>query len=80
VAPWEKEISDLYVQAAQEMDETKRKALYVETQRLTQEYLPFIHLINPLSMSAVRNKIQGVQYSALGGSLWNLHELKLTED
>jgi peptide/nickel transport system substrate-binding protein len=79
-APWEKEISDLYIKAAQEVDEVKRKALYVETQRITQDYLPFIHLINPLSMSAVRNKIQGVKYSALGGSLWNIYELKLTED
>jgi peptide/nickel transport system substrate-binding protein len=79
-ADWEQRISDLYVKAAQEMDETKRKQLYFETQRLTQEYLPFIYLINPLSMSAVRDRIQGVQYSALGGALWNIHELTLADD
>ncbi|HEY9738745.1 MAG TPA: ABC transporter substrate-binding protein [Trichocoleus sp.] len=78
-ADWETQISDLYIRAAQEVDEAKRKELYVETQRLTQTHLPFIYLINPLSLSAVRNRIEGVQYTAIGGSLWNLYELRLTE-
>ncbi len=76
---WEGEISDLYIQAAQELDEEKRKALYAETQRLTQEYLPYIYLVNPLSLGAVRNQVENVQYSALGGALWNLESLRLTE-
>lgn len=75
---WEQEISDLYVQAAQELDEEKRKALYAETQRLTQEYLPLIYLVNPLSLGAIRNRVDNVKYSALGGALWNLEELKLS--
>lgn len=74
---WETQISDLYIRAAQEVDETKRRELYKETQVLTQTYLPFIYLINPLSMGAVRDKVQGVQYTAIGGALWNLHELKV---
>lgn len=80
IADWEQAISDLYVKAAQELDETKRKALYVETQRLVQENLPFIHLVGQYSMTAVRNRVENVQYSALGGVLWNINELKLTED
>ena len=79
VYPWEQQISDLYVQAAQELDETKRKALYFETQKLVQENLPFIHLVGQYAMSAVRNKVENVQYSALGGVLWNIQELNLTE-
>lgn len=79
VEPWEQRISDLYVEAAQVVDEDERRALYLETQQLTQEYVPFIYLINPLSLSAVRNRIQGVQYSALGGALWNIHELELSD-
>ncbi|HEY9879085.1 MAG TPA: ABC transporter substrate-binding protein [Leptolyngbyaceae cyanobacterium] len=74
---WETQISDLYIRAAQEVDETKRRELYKETQALTQTYLPFIYLINPLSIGAVRNKVQGVKYTAIGGALWNLHELKV---
>jgi peptide/nickel transport system substrate-binding protein len=79
VYDWEKKISDLYVKAAQELDEGKRKALYVQTQKLVQENLPFIHLVGQYSMSAVRNKVENVQYTALGGALWNIYELKLTE-
>jgi len=76
-ADWEKRIADLYIQAAQEVDETKRFELYKETQRLTQEYLPFIYLINNLSLTAVRNTVEGVQYTAIGGALWNIYELTL---
>lgn len=79
VYDWEQAISDLYVKAAQELDEGKRKALYVETQKLVQENLPFIHLVGQYSMSAVRNKVENVKYTALGGVLWNLNELRLTE-
>ncbi len=80
VYDWEQAISDLYVKAAQELDEGKRKALYVETQKLVQENLPFIHLVGQYSMSAVRNKVENVKYTALGGVLWNLNELRLTEN
>lgn len=80
VADWENEIYQLYVQGGQELDDAKRKEIYAEAQRLVQQYVPFIYLVNPLSLSAVRNRIEGVQYSALGGSLWNIHELRLTEE
>lgn len=76
---WEAEIGRLYIQAAQELDETKRKALYAKTQQLTQEYLPFIYLVNPLSLTAVRDKFQGIQYSALGGAFWNIHEITVED-
>ena len=80
VYDWEQRISDLYVQAAQELDDNKRKALYLETQKLVQENLPFIHLVGQYSMSAVRNKIENVKYTALGGTLWNIEELKIVEN
>ncbi|MEM9905129.1 MAG: ABC transporter substrate-binding protein [Cyanobacteria bacterium P01_D01_bin.44] len=79
VAPWEQEISDLFIEGSQELDEEKRKAIYYETQRLTQENLPFIYLVNQYSMVAIRNKIDNVKYSPLG-SLWNIYELKISED
>jgi peptide/nickel transport system substrate-binding protein len=78
-ADWEREIARLYVKGAQELDEAKRKAIYAETQRISQEYLPFIYLVSPLTLEAVRDRIQGVKYSALGGSLWNIYELKVAE-
>ena len=79
VADWESKISDLYIQGAQELDEQKRKAIYAEAQEIVQEYLPVIHLVNPLSLQAVRNRVKGIQYTALGGAFWNIHELKIEE-
>ncbi len=77
VYDWEAEIGRLYIEGARETDEAKRKAIYAETQRITQEYLPMIYLVNALSMSAVRDRIQNVKYSALGGVVWNIYELKV---
>jgi peptide/nickel transport system substrate-binding protein len=80
VADWEAEIGRLYVRGGQELDDEKRKQIYAEAQKLAQAYVPMIFLINPLSLSAVKNRIEGVQYSALGGALWNVYELKLSQN
>jgi peptide/nickel transport system substrate-binding protein len=79
VYDWEKEIASLYIKGAQEFDEAKRKAIYGETQRISQEYLPYIYLFNPLSMAAIRDRIQGIKYSALEGAFWNIYELKASQ-
>ena len=79
VAPWEAEIGNLYIQAARELDEAKVKAIYAETQRITQENLPFIYLVNPYSLSAVRNRFEGIKFSALGGAFWNIEQIKVTD-
>jgi peptide/nickel transport system substrate-binding protein len=76
IAAWEKQIADLYIQGSQELDPAKRKVIYDEIQRLQSEYVPFIYLVNPLSLGAVRNCFDKIQYSALGGAFWNLDELK----
>jgi peptide/nickel transport system substrate-binding protein len=75
-ADWELKIEDLYIKGASELDEAKRKAIYGESQRVTQEYLPYIYLVNALEMEAVRDRINGIKYSALGGAFWNLYELR----
>ena len=81
IADWEAEIGRLYVQGAQELDEAKRKQIYAQTQQLALEYLPLIYMVNPIAMAAVRNKVQGVQYSALERtSLWNIYDLKIVDD
>ncbi|WP_193197371.1 ABC transporter substrate-binding protein [Nostoc sp. MG11] len=75
IADWEQKIADLYIQGAAS-NEAKRQQIYAETQQLSQEYLPFIYLVNSLSMVSVRNRIQGVKHSALQGTFWNVYELK----
>ena len=79
VADWEQEISDLYVKGSQVVDPVERKAIYGEVQRIVQEELPFIYLIAPLSLGAARDRVQGIDYTALGGLLWNLDTLELKE-
>jgi peptide/nickel transport system substrate-binding protein len=78
VSDWETEIYQLYIQAAGEFDPEKRKEIYAETQRIADEYLPFIYLVNPFSLAAVRDRIGPIEYSALGGAFWNIEELKVT--
>lgn len=78
-ADWEQKIDDLYVKASQELNEAKRKELYAETQRIIAEQVPFIYMVNPLTFEAVRDRISGIRYSAIGGAFWNLYELKITE-
>ena len=80
VADWEIEIENLFVKAARELDEEKRKEIYAEVQAIVSEKVPFIYLVNPLSLGAVRNDIQDIEYSALGGAFWNLEELTITEE
>ncbi|MEL6440199.1 MAG: ABC transporter substrate-binding protein [Cyanobacteria bacterium J06621_8] len=79
VAPWEEEIDRLFVVGARELDQEKREAIYAEIQQLVSDNLPFIYLVNPKSLGAVRNQFEGIEYSALGGAFWNLEELKITE-
>ena len=82
VADWEAEIGRLYIEAARELDDAKRKEIYAETQRLSQENLPYVYLVTALSLAAVRDRIQNVKFSALGsqgGTLWNKYELKVTQ-
>ncbi|MEM6752641.1 MAG: ABC transporter substrate-binding protein [Cyanobacteria bacterium P01_C01_bin.38] len=79
VSAWEKEIARLYIKATQELDEEKVKEIYAETQQITQENLPFIYLVNPLSLAAIRNDIQGTKFNAIGGAFWNIDEVKISE-
>lgn len=77
VADWEARIGQLYQQAAQAMDFETRYRLYAEAQTLAQTYVPVVYLINPLALMAVRDRIDGVQYSAVSSLLWNVTELQV---
>jgi peptide/nickel transport system substrate-binding protein len=79
IADWEKKIDELYIQAAQELNEEKRRQIYIETQKITQENLPCIYLVNALSFSAIKNRVKGIDYSPIGGPFWNLPELTIVD-
>ncbi len=76
---WEKEIDRLFEAGVKELDDTKRKEIYGRFQQIVQEKLPFIHLVNPLSLQAVRDRVENMKFSALGGAFWNLYELEVVE-
>ncbi|MGB3403169.1 MAG: ABC transporter substrate-binding protein [Microcoleaceae cyanobacterium] len=80
VSDWEREIDQIFVQASQEFDTDKRKALYGRFQKIVAEQVPFLYMVNPLSFEAIRDRISGVQYTPLGGGFWNLYELELDSD
>lgn len=80
VSDWEKQIDQLFAQGVSELDDAKRKPIYAAFQKLAMEQLPFIYLVKPLQLEAVRDRVQTIQYSSLGGAFWNLEELTLTNE
>lgn len=78
-ADWEKRIAQLTIAGSRELDFEKRKVIYNELQQLELEYLPYVHLVAPLSIGAVRDRFEGIQFSALGGAFWNLDEIKVIQ-
>jgi peptide/nickel transport system substrate-binding protein len=74
---WEQAIADLYIEGAKELDLETRKVIYGQAQQLIQENIPLIYLVNPYSLAAVRNRVEGIEYSALGGAFWNMEKLKI---
>jgi peptide/nickel transport system substrate-binding protein len=79
VSDWEKEIDRLFVEGVRELDETKRKEIYAKFQQISQEQVPFIYLVSKLSFQAVRDRVENLKFSALGGAFWNLYELKVAQ-
>jgi peptide/nickel transport system substrate-binding protein len=53
---WEKRIDEIFLQGIQELDKTKRKALYREWVEIAHREQPFIYTYAPERVVAVRNK------------------------
>ncbi|MGB7439937.1 MAG: ABC transporter substrate-binding protein [Coleofasciculaceae cyanobacterium] len=77
---WELEVDRLYQEGVRELDEDKRKEIYGQFQQIIAEQVPFIYLVNQLTFSAVRDRVENIKYSALGGAFWNLYELTVKEE
>jgi peptide/nickel transport system substrate-binding protein len=77
---WEKEIDRLFIEGARELDLEKRKKIYGEFQKIVQEQLPVIHLVNDSALMGVRNRLSGLKYSGLPSwGLWNIQELRVQD-
>lgn len=79
VYDWEKEIDRLFTAGYQTVDENKRREIYGQFQQIVAEQLPIFFLVNPLSFQAIRNRIDNLKFSAIGGAFWNIDELKVAE-
>jgi peptide/nickel transport system substrate-binding protein len=66
-------------QGSQAIAFEQRRQIYDQMQGLVQDYLPFIYLVNPYSLAAVRNRFCGIEYSALGGAFWNLESIQFCD-
>lgn len=71
---WETRIDEIYTEGVEELDRTKRKALYDEWQAIASDKLPLIYTILGMDIEAVRNRFGNMAPSAFGGVLWNLEE------
>jgi peptide/nickel transport system substrate-binding protein len=68
------------IAGARELDETKRQQIYADYQRVVQENLPVIFLVNDRALMAARNTVQGVKYSGLPSwGLWNIPEIRVAD-
>jgi peptide/nickel transport system substrate-binding protein len=80
VSDWEREVDRLFAAGARELDDEKRRVYYDQFQKLAQEQLPFIYLLNPLNTVAIRDRVQNVKFSAAGAAyvnFWNIHEIQV---
>ncbi|MGE0201176.1 MAG: ABC transporter substrate-binding protein [Candidatus Melainabacteria bacterium] len=76
--PWEKEIDDLFDEGIRHFDFKERRKIYDRVQEIAYEQLPFIYLYSPLSIQAVRKRIQNYDPTPLG-SFHNMEEIWIDE-
>ena len=75
VRPWEKELDNIFDQAAQTIDNSKRKEIYYKYQELVYKEKPFIYIYSALKITAIRKKFGNLHPTPLGGSFHNLEEI-----
>jgi peptide/nickel transport system substrate-binding protein len=73
--PWEARIDSIFSAASRELDESKRKALYDEWQRIAADQLPFIYTVLPEQIFCISNKFKNVNPSVTGGLLHNIERI-----
>ncbi|MBY0358186.1 MAG: ABC transporter substrate-binding protein [Candidatus Obscuribacterales bacterium] len=74
--PWEKRMDEIYDLAACEFDQTKRKALYDEFQKIIYDQAPFIYIVCPTSIIGTRNTIKNYDPTPLSQTIMGLHNLE----
>lgn len=73
--PWEAEIDNLFRRGAQAIDLKERQKIYNRWQFVAADQLPFIYLVVPDSLIAIRNRFGNLKPCPQGGATWNQDEL-----
>jgi len=73
--PWEVRIDSIFAAGSRELDESKRKILYDEWQRIAADQLPFIYTVLPEQIFCISNKFKNVNPSVTGGLLHNIERI-----
>lgn len=77
---WEARIDELFTRGVQELDETKRKTIYDEYQRIASDQLPVIYTVLSARLAAVRNKFGNLRPTNYGGVLHNIEEIYINPE
>lgn len=72
---WEKRIDEIFAAGIQELDATKRKALYREWIELVYNEQPVIYLTTGERLTALRNRFGNIFPAPIGGVLHNIEEI-----
>jgi len=72
---WETQIDQLIEQGAQTFDFTQRQKIYNQMQQVVYDQQPFIYLVSPLQLMAVRDRLQNINPTPLGGITHNLESI-----
>jgi len=74
---WEKEIDEIFEEAAKQLNQKKRKALYDRWQEIITENQVMIFTATSAVLYAVRNKFENIKPTVYGGLFHNIEELYL---
>ena len=72
---WEKRLDEIYNQAAEELDENKRKNLYDEFQEIAADQVPMIYTVLGANIYAIRNRFGNLKPSPYAGAFYNIDEI-----
>lgn len=72
---WEKELDNIFEQAALKLSFKERKPLYDKYQEIIYKEKPIIYLYSPIRITALRSKFQNIYPTSLSGLIYNLDEI-----
>jgi peptide/nickel transport system substrate-binding protein len=74
--PWEVELDRIFNEGAQTLDLAKRHELYNAYQKIIYNQAPFVYLVTPLDIIAIRNTLHNYQPTKLSQGSEGLHNLE----